>query len=63
MLLRSGRRKPYEVSVRGRQSAKRKRQLRSVKTASGESGNSLLSGRYVCNLGKMIPVQGRSQPN
>ncbi|XP_075267082.1 uncharacterized protein LOC142358829 isoform X2 [Opisthocomus hoazin] len=41
MLLRSGRRKPYEVSVRGRQSAKRKRQLRSVKTASGESAFSL----------------------
>ncbi|KAF1494215.1 hypothetical protein FQV08_0007390, partial [Pygoscelis antarcticus] len=36
MLLRSGRKKPYEVSVRGRQSVKRQSLLRTVKTASGK---------------------------
>ncbi|KAF1474941.1 UNVERIFIED_CONTAM: hypothetical protein FQV15_0010501, partial [Eudyptes pachyrhynchus] len=41
MLLRSGRKKPYEVSVRGRQSVKRQSLPRTVKTASGKSVFSL----------------------
>ncbi|KFM04148.1 hypothetical protein AS27_10712, partial [Aptenodytes forsteri] len=41
MLLRSGRKKPYEVSVHGRQSVKRQSLLRTVKTASGKSVFSL----------------------
>ncbi|KAF1676805.1 hypothetical protein FQV07_0013126, partial [Pygoscelis papua] len=41
MLLRSGRKKPYEVSVCGRRSLKRQSLLRTVKTASGKSVFSL----------------------
>ncbi|XP_030326077.1 uncharacterized protein LOC115600834 isoform X2 [Strigops habroptila] len=41
MLLRSGRRKPYEVSFRGRKSVKRKALLRTVKTDSKKSAFSL----------------------
>ncbi|XP_042660748.1 uncharacterized protein LOC116964341 [Tyto alba] len=37
MLLRSGRRKPYEVSLHGRHSVKRQSQLTAVKTASEKS--------------------------
>ncbi|KFV59009.1 hypothetical protein N341_06220, partial [Tyto alba] len=41
MLLRSGRRKPYEVSLHGRHSVKRQSQLTAVKTASEKSVFSL----------------------
>ncbi|KFP37814.1 hypothetical protein N324_01565, partial [Chlamydotis macqueenii] len=41
MLLRSGRRKPYEVFVCGRQSVTRQSLLGTVKTASGNSAFSL----------------------
>lgn len=61
MLLRSGREKPYEVSLHSRQPVKKQSLPRTVKTASGKSGNSFLSDGCVCNVGKMSPVQGRIQ--
>ncbi|XP_061874095.1 uncharacterized protein LOC133628789 isoform X2 [Colius striatus] len=43
MLLRSGRKKPYEASLRRRQSGKRQALLKTVKAAPQKSGNSLLT--------------------
>lgn len=63
MLLRSGRKKPYQIPLRGRQAAEKQFLLTNTRTPPEKPGNSYLSDRYVCNLEKNIPIQDKIQQN